>query len=45
MAQTEYEFDVYIYYSSNDMAWVRDELLNRIEQEGLRAFIDFRDNA
>jgi tetratricopeptide (TPR) repeat protein len=41
--QTEYEFDVFISYSSHDKAWVRGELLKRIEQAGLRAFIDFRD--
>ena len=41
--QTEYEFDVFISYSSNDQAWVRGELLKRIERAGLRAFIDFRD--
>ncbi len=41
--QTEYEFDVFISYSSRDKAWVRGELLKRIEQTGLKAFIDFRD--
>jgi tetratricopeptide (TPR) repeat protein len=43
VAQTPYEFDVFISYSSRDKAWVRGELLARIEQAGLRAFIDFRD--
>jgi hypothetical protein len=41
--QTEYEFDVFISYSSGDKAWVRGELLKRIEQAGLKALIDFRD--
>jgi len=41
--QTEYEFDVFISYSSHDKVWVRGELLKRIEQAGLKAFIDFRD--
>jgi hypothetical protein len=36
-------YDVFISYSSRDKAWVRGELLTRIEQAGLRAFIDFRD--
>lgn len=40
---TPYEYDVFISYSSKDKAWVRGELLKRIEQAGLRAFIDFRD--
>ncbi|HXA15378.1 MAG TPA: TIR domain-containing protein [Thermoanaerobaculia bacterium] len=40
---TSYDCDVFISYSSKDKAWVRGELLNRIEDAGLRAFIDFRD--
>lgn len=39
----EFQYDVFISYSSRDKAWVRDELLPRIEQTGLKAFIDFRD--
>lgn len=35
--------DVFISYSSQDKEWVRDELLSRIEEAGLKAFIDFRD--
>src|SRR6185503_16121373 len=35
--------DVFISYSSRDKEWVRGELLRRIEQAGLAAFIDFRD--
>src|ERR1039458_3108432 len=38
-----FDFDVFISYSSRDKAWVRGELLKRIEQAGLKAFIDFRD--
>src|ERR1035441_8719766 len=40
-----FDFDVFISYSSRDKAWVRGELLRRIEQAGLKAFIDFRDFA
>jgi tetratricopeptide (TPR) repeat protein len=36
-------YDVFISYSSQDKEWVRGELLTRIEQAGLKAFIDFRD--
>ena len=39
----EFDFDVFISYSSKDKAWVRGELLQRIEQAGVKAFIDFRD--
>jgi len=38
----QFDFDVFISYSSKDQAWVRGELLPRIEQAGLKAFIDFR---
>ncbi|MCH8805311.1 MAG: TIR domain-containing protein [Planctomycetes bacterium] len=41
--QTEFDYDVFISYSSKDETWVRGELLQRIEQAGLKAFIDFRD--
>lgn len=41
--EAEYKYDVFISYSSNDKAWVRGEVLERIEQAGLHAFIDFRD--
>ena len=36
----EFQFDVFISYSSKDKAWVRDELLTRIEKAGLKAVID-----
>ena len=39
----QFDFDVFISYSSKDQAWVRGELPERIEQAGLKAFIDFRD--
>src|SRR5262245_7069290 len=42
-APTEFEFDVFISYSSKSKEWVRRDLLKRIEKAGLRAFIDFRD--
>jgi hypothetical protein len=38
-----FDFDVFISYSSKDQAWVRGELLPRIEGAGLKACIDFRD--
>jgi tetratricopeptide (TPR) repeat protein len=41
--ENQFDFDVFISYSSRDKAWVRGELLARIEQAGLKAFIDFRD--
>jgi tetratricopeptide (TPR) repeat protein len=44
MANEErFDFDVFISYSSQDKAWVRGELLKRIEGAGLKAFVDFRD--
>jgi hypothetical protein len=39
----EFAFDVFLSYSSKDKEWVRGGLLTRIEQAGLKAFIDFRD--
>ena len=41
--EDKFDYDVFISYSSKDKAWVRGELLSRIEQAGLKAFIDFRD--
>lgn len=38
-----YTYDVFISYSSKDAAWVRGELLPRLEQAGLKVIIDFRD--
>ena len=43
--QADFDFDVFISYSSHDKAWVRGELLTRIEQAGLKAFLDYRDFA
>jgi tetratricopeptide (TPR) repeat protein len=42
-AAPPYDYDVFISYSSKDQVWVKGELLKRVEQAGLRAFIDFRD--
>jgi tetratricopeptide (TPR) repeat protein len=39
----EFDYDVFISYSSRDKEWVRGDLLRGIEKVGLRAFIDFRD--
>ncbi len=41
--KSKFKYDVFISYSSKDKDWVRGELLPRIEQAGLKAFIDFRD--
>ena len=41
--QNEFDYDVFISYSSLDANWVRKDLLTQIEKAGLRAFIDFRD--
>lgn len=41
--QLQFEYDVFLSYSSHDKQWVRGELLPRIEAAGLRALIDFRD--
>src|SRR5438128_12198310 len=41
--QLEFDYDVFISYSSHDREWVRGALLKRIEDAGLRALIDFRD--
>ncbi len=41
--QTEFNYDVFISYSHADKAWVRGELLKRLEAGGLRACIDTRD--
>ena len=35
---SKHKMDVFISYSSKDKAWVRGELLTRIEQDGLDAF-------
>jgi len=38
-----YDYDVFISYSNKDKAWVHGELLERIKQAGLSAFIDNHD--
>jgi hypothetical protein len=40
---TEFAYDVFISYSHNDGEWVRGWLLPRLEEAGVRVFIDFRD--
>ena len=37
-----YEYDVFISYSTKDQ-WVREELLRRLEDAGLKCCIDYRD--
>ena len=41
--QTEYSYDMFISYSHRDGEWVRQWLLPRLEDAGLRVCIDFRD--
>jgi hypothetical protein len=41
--QNTFDYDVFISYSHRDSEWVRDWLLPRLEETGLRACIDFRD--
>ena len=33
----QFQFDVFISYSSKDKVWVHGELLTRVEQAGLKA--------
>lgn len=40
---SEFAYDVFISYSHRDQAWVRDELLPRLEKAGLKVCIDYRD--
>ncbi|KAH3718771.1 hypothetical protein DPMN_061578, partial [Dreissena polymorpha] len=37
------EYDVFISYSSDDLSWVKDVLLYRLENAGYRVCIDFKD--
>lgn len=39
----EYDYDMFISYSSHDKEWVRNDFLRLIEQAGFTTFIDFRD--
>jgi hypothetical protein len=43
--QRPFTYDVFISYSTQDRPWVRQELLPRLEAQGLRACIDYRDFA
>ena len=38
-----WDYDVYVSYSHTDQDWVRSELLPRLEENGLRVCIDYRD--
>ncbi|NEQ50565.1 MAG: toll/interleukin-1 receptor domain-containing protein [Leptolyngbya sp. SIO3F4] len=42
-ADDTYKYDVFISYSTADKAWVRGELLTRLQNAGLKVCIDFRD--
>ena len=39
----DFQYDTFISYSSKDLPWVRDVLLRRIEDNGLKVCIDYRD--
>lgn len=39
----EFAYDVFISYSHRDKAWVRGELLPRLESAGLKVCVDYRD--
>jgi len=41
-SQDEFQYDAFISYSHKDSTWVRDTLLPRLEREGLRVCIDYR---
>jgi hypothetical protein len=41
MTRRDYDFDVFISYASKDRGWVRETLLHRLTQAGLRVCIDF----
>ena len=39
----QYQYDVFISYSHTDAEWVKEQLLPRLEQGGLKVNIDYRD--
>jgi len=41
--QQGYRYDIFISYSHTGLKWVRDELVSRLERDGLRVCIDYRD--
>lgn len=43
MPQSDFAYDGFLSYSSRDKAWLRGELMTRIEWVWLKAFIDFHD--
>lgn len=44
-ASSEFHFDAFISYSHQDKQWVHNELLSRLQREGLRVCIDTHDFA
>ncbi|MEM1307884.1 MAG: TIR domain-containing protein [Cyanobacteria bacterium P01_H01_bin.153] len=42
-AVAPYDYDVFISYSTADKAWVRGELLTRLQKAGLKVCIDYED--
>lgn len=42
-ARTDDLYDVFISHSPADQAWVRDELLPKLERAGLKVAVDYRD--
>lgn len=43
MNHRDFQYDVFISYSSRDSAWVRDELVPVLEKSNLQVLIDYRD--
>ena len=41
--KNKFEYDAFISYSHRDSKWVKGVLLSRLENAGLKVFIDFRD--
>jgi hypothetical protein len=41
--QGKYQYDIFISYSHRDRVWVKDELMPRLENAGLKVCIDYRD--
>jgi tetratricopeptide (TPR) repeat protein len=42
-SEQNYEYDVFLSYSTMDKVWVRGELLTRLEKSGLKVWIDTKD--
>jgi TIR domain len=43
MSKQKGEYDVFVSYSSKDLAWVKNELLEYLEKHGFTVCIDYRD--